>query len=265
MTTADAAPAAEPYPVHWVRRSLPRGVRHAEVARLVARRAHSADVVYATSMVRRAAAGAAVGRRPLVVKLVADEAFERAQRAGGASRARWTSSRARTAAGGCGRCARRARAALRRAALVLSPSAYLREVALGWGLDPSRVVVVPNPAPAVPELPARETLRAELGVDGTVLAFAGRLTAQKALDLALDAVRDVPDATLLLARRRARPRTARARRRANEGSTAACGFSAPARGTTCCGCSPPRTRPCSPPPGRTCRTPCSRRWPSAHP
>ena len=165
----------------------------------MARRAKRSDVVYATSMVRRAAAGATVARRPLVVKLAADEAYERARRSGafegtldefqgskGARRLQML----RTSRTG----------ALRRAALVLSPSEYLRSLALGWGLEPSRVIVVPNPAPVVPELPARETLRAELGVEGegTVLAFAGRLTEQKNLDLALDAVRDVPGATLLL-------------------------------------------------------------------
>ena len=197
VTTADAEPAAAPYPVSWVRRSLPRGVRHAEVARLVARRAHGADVVYATSMVRRAAAGAAIGRTPLVVKLVADEAYERARRTGAFTGGLDEFQDARS--GPRSRALRTSRTwALRRAQMVISPSAYLRDVAVGWGLDRERVVVVPNPAPQVPDLPPRGTLRAELGVEGTVLAFAGRLTAQKALDVALDALDAVPEATLLL-------------------------------------------------------------------
>jgi glycosyltransferase involved in cell wall biosynthesis len=197
VTTADAAPAAEPYRVHWVRRSLPRGVRHGEAARLVARHAHGSDVVYATSMVRRAAAGAGVVRRPFVVKLVADEAFERARRGGSFA---GTLEDFQDARGSRRQRALRASrtAALRRAAFVLSPSSYLRRVALDWGLDPARVVVVPNPAPATPALPPREELRAELGIDGTVLAFAGRLTTQKALDNALDALSEVPLVTLLV-------------------------------------------------------------------
>ncbi len=197
VTTAAATPPPEAFPVRWVRRSLPRGVRHAEVVRLVARHAHRADVVYATSMVRRASAGAAVVRRPFVVKLVADEAFERAQRGGSFS---GTIEEFQGSHGGRRlRALRSSRnAALRRAALVLSPSSYLREIALGWGVDPARVIVVPNPAPPLPALPSREVLRAELGVDGIVLAFAGRLTIQKALDLALDALREVPRVTLLV-------------------------------------------------------------------
>jgi hypothetical protein len=80
VTTAERQPAAQPYPVAWTSRRLPRGVRHAAVIALAARRARAADVVYATSMVRRAAAASALAGRPLVVKLVSDEAYERARR-----------------------------------------------------------------------------------------------------------------------------------------------------------------------------------------
>src|SRR5205085_509865 len=48
LVTAAAPPAPEDYPVRWVSRSLPAGVRHAEVVRTLAARARHADVVYAT-------------------------------------------------------------------------------------------------------------------------------------------------------------------------------------------------------------------------
>ena len=57
-------------------------------------RARGADVVYATSMIRRAAIGAALARRPLVVKLVSDEVFERRDAQRALRRARSTSSSA---------------------------------------------------------------------------------------------------------------------------------------------------------------------------
>jgi glycosyltransferase involved in cell wall biosynthesis len=82
---------------------------------------------------------------------------------------------------------------------VFCPSAYLREIALGWGLDSQRVSVLPNPAPVVPKLPRREQLRAELGLDGNVLAFAGRLGPQKAVGTALEALARVPGVTLVIA------------------------------------------------------------------
>src|SRR6185436_2525797 len=80
VTTADHAPEARPYPVRWISRARSAPLRHLAVAREVARAARRSDRVYATSMVRRSALGAAVARRPLVVKLVSDEAFERAAR-----------------------------------------------------------------------------------------------------------------------------------------------------------------------------------------
>jgi glycosyltransferase involved in cell wall biosynthesis len=149
-------------------------------------------------MVRRAALGAALARRPLVVKLVADEAYERAVRA---DRFAGTLEDFQRRRGGLrSRLLRWTRtAALRRATHVLVPSAYLRELALGWGLRPARVSVIPNPAPTLPTLPGREEARRMLGVEGFTLAAAGRLTRQKALGDALAAVARVDGVRLVLA------------------------------------------------------------------
>jgi glycosyltransferase involved in cell wall biosynthesis len=197
VTTADDAPAPEEYPVHWVPRKLPTEMRYLRCVKLVRRHARPADVVYATSMVRRATAGSALARRPMVVKLVSDEVFERQQREGRFDGTlddfqrerdvrirllRWTRNRA-----------------LRRARHVFCPSSYLRDIALGWGLEPARCSVLPNPAPEVPELPSRDELRAGLELTGPTLAFAGRLGPQKALEVALEAVARVPDVTLAVA------------------------------------------------------------------
>jgi glycosyltransferase involved in cell wall biosynthesis len=75
----------------------------------------------------------------------------------------------------------------------------LRGIALGWGLDPQQVSALPNPAPELPSLPSQEQLRAELGIDGRSLVFAGRLGPQKALGAALVALGDVPDVGLTVA------------------------------------------------------------------
>ena len=197
VTTADLAPDTQPYPVHWVARDRPAPLRHLAVAREVRRAAQGADRVYATTMVRRAAVGAALGRRPLVVKLVADEAYERERRAG-----RFAGTLEEFQAERRGLRLRFLRAtrtaALRRARCIVVPSAYLRQIATGWGLDPSRVDVVPNPAPEVPEHPTRDEARATLGIDGFALGVAGRLTAQKALGDTLEALARVPDVALLV-------------------------------------------------------------------
>jgi len=197
VTTADLAPDTQPYPVHWVARDRPAPLRHLAVAREVRRAAQGADRVYATTMVRRAALGAALGRRPLVVKLVADEAYERERRAG-----RFAGTLEEFQAERRGLRLRFLRAtrtaALRRARCIVVPSAYLRQIAIGWGLDPSRVDVVPNPAPELPEHPTRDEARATLGIDGFALGVAGRLTAQKALGDTLEALARVPDVALLV-------------------------------------------------------------------
>ena len=187
VVTAERPPAHEDYPIHWVGRSRPPGVRHAAGARLVASRARRADVVYATGMPGRTTLATRVARRPLVLKLVADPAFERARRFG-----LWRGSLADFQ--------RRAPLSTlplravrdldaRHAAHVITPSAFLRELVLGWGVPPDRVSVLPNPAPAVPELPPREELRRGLGIEGPTLVFAGRLAEQKSLEVGIEAAR----------------------------------------------------------------------------
>jgi glycosyltransferase involved in cell wall biosynthesis len=51
------------------------------------------------------------------------------------------------------------------------------------------VTVLPNPAPPLPELRPREELRHELGLEGPTLVFAGRLAAQKSLEVGIEAAR----------------------------------------------------------------------------
>jgi glycosyltransferase involved in cell wall biosynthesis len=187
VITADAEPAREDYAVHWVPRTLPPGVRHVQSARLVTQRARAADVVYSTGMLGRSALGSRLSRTPIVMKLTADPAFERARRWG-----LWhgTLEDFQTHAPATTKPLRLARDAdVRRAAHVVMPSAYLRELAIGWGVPPHRATVLPNPAPPLPELRPREELRAELGLEGPALAFAGRLTAQKSLNVGIEAAR----------------------------------------------------------------------------
>jgi glycosyltransferase involved in cell wall biosynthesis len=195
VTTADSEPAPRPYPVSWAARSSP--FRHLRAALLVRRAARRADAVYATSMIRRAAIGSGLARRPLAVKLVSDEAFERATRSG---RYTGTLDEFQTSGGVRTRFLRATRTrALRRARHVFCPSAYLRDVALRWGLDPERVSVLPNPAPAIPQMPPRDELRGDLGFEGNVLVFAGRLGPQKAVDVLLDALVGADGVTLAVA------------------------------------------------------------------
>jgi glycosyltransferase involved in cell wall biosynthesis len=198
VTTATAAPARERYPVHWVSRSLPKGAIHVRAAALIAARARRAEVVYTTGMFGRSAVGALAARRPYVVKLTADPAFERSRRRGLVE-----GDVDQFQAGGGGPIVallRRVRDfELRRAAHVFCPSAYLCELVLSWGVAPARVTVLPNPVPDLPQLPPREELRRSFGMNGSTLAFAGRLTAQKSLGRALEAVAAAEGIRLVIA------------------------------------------------------------------
>jgi glycosyltransferase involved in cell wall biosynthesis len=198
VVTADGAPAVEAYPVRFVSRRLPVGVRHAAVAALVARRSRANDVVYATSMLGRATLGASVAGRPIVVKLTGDDAYERARRRGlfSGSLDEFQAHRGGTRT----RVLRSARdAALRRVDHLVCPSAYLASFARAWGVPEERLTVLPNPSPELPALAPREELRAKLGLEGPALAFAGRLTSAKALEVAFEAVRRLPEVVLLVA------------------------------------------------------------------
>ena len=198
VVTADSAPAPESYPVHHVSRRIPPGARHLAVASLVGRFARRNDVVYATSMLGRASLAGAASRRPLVVKLVADEAYERARRRGlfdgdldafqheeGDLRIRGL------------RALRDV--ALRRVDHLVCPSAYLASLAVSWGVPEEHVTMLPNPAPNLPELASREELRERLGFVRPTLAFAGRITKQKALGVALEALAELDGVDLVVA------------------------------------------------------------------
>jgi glycosyltransferase involved in cell wall biosynthesis len=122
-----------------------------------------------------------------VIKLTADPAFERARRrslvGGDVDEFQHVNGDAAV------RVLRLARdAELRGAAHVLTPSGYLRSLAVSWGVAPERVTVLPNPIPRPPELAPRAELRETLGFERPTVVFAGRLAPQKSLDVALAAL-----------------------------------------------------------------------------
>ena len=192
VVTADAPPAQDDYPVHWVSRALPPGVRHAAALRAIVKNARQADVIYSTGMFGRSSLGAFLARTPVVLKLTADPAFERARRRGFVD-----GEVGDFQVGGGGHRAAVLRAArnkaVGRAAHLVCPSAFMRDLVISWGVPPERVTLLPNPAPR-----ASDVAVFDVG-ERPVLAFAGRLTAQKDLGRALDAMRELTDARLLIA------------------------------------------------------------------
>ena len=189
VTTADAEPAPEAYPVHWISRRKRVGVRHLAAASRIRALAARNDVVYSTGMLGRTATGCSVARKPFVVKLTQDPAFERALRRG-----QFEGDPVEFQTSGSARALRAARdRELRHAAHVVCPSAFLADIVRRWGIPAERISVLPNPTPPLPELPPR------VHEERPLLAFAGRMTAPKALGVALDAVAEVPEVDFELA------------------------------------------------------------------
>jgi glycosyltransferase involved in cell wall biosynthesis len=149
-------------------------------------------------MLGRTTVGTALARTPLVMKISGDPAYERSLRRGWYAGTLDHFQQARLGAPAASLRRWRTLAATR-PALLVCPSAFLRDIVLSWGVAPERVTVVPNPAPPLPDLPSKEEARRRLGADGPTLAFAGRLTAAKALDVAFDALARVESVTLLVA------------------------------------------------------------------
>lgn len=185
LVTADRAPASRDYPVDWIPRSSP--VRHLRAFGKVAQLAKRADVVYTTGMFSRSGTGALAVGTPFVTKLTADPSFERAKRRGLTHASLADFQHEHSPLTWPLRASRDAIAT--RAAHVVTPSAYLRELAIGWGVPADRVTVLPNPAPAVDEATPREELRARFGFAGPTLVFAGRLSIQKSLEVGVEAAR----------------------------------------------------------------------------
>lgn len=189
VTMGDGEPSERPCRVDVVSRRLPFPLRYGQVAIIGARAARGADLVYASATYAAAAAAAALSRRPLVAKLVSDPAYERAQRYGLFRGSLEEFQLARS-------WRLRALKALRTRSLgaatkIVVPSAYLAEIARGWGLRADRLHVLTNPAP-----PPRD-LEPEQHAPGTFV-FVGRLTRQKALATAIAAIALVPEARLVL-------------------------------------------------------------------
>jgi glycosyltransferase involved in cell wall biosynthesis len=195
VTTADRAPAPAPFPIRWTSRRSPPGLRHLRVAAAVAREARHTDVVYATGMIGRSGLATTLVRRPLVIRLVADPAYERARRLGLSSVGLDEFERARGLRVALLKAIRDL--SLRRAVRVVCPSAFLADRTGAWGLPQDRLTVIPSSV-SVPDLEERDELRRRHGFESPTLVFVGRFVAQKSLDVALDALSRVEGVAIVL-------------------------------------------------------------------
>ncbi len=210
VTTAmKGGPDLQAFPVRAARKDRPAPVRQPAAAAAVVGAARGVDVIYATSMYGRSACASLLHRTPLVIKLVNDPAYERARRIASFDGTLEEFQAVRTPASI--RAVKLYRdLTMRRASRLVIPSEYLARIASGWGVPAELMRVIPNPAPELGPLPSRAELRERLGVHGPTFVFAGRLTAQKNLPLAVAALGRVEGRLVVIGSGPAEPELRRA-------------------------------------------------------
>ena len=188
-----------PYPVTRVpRRALPlRRLHYARTARSLL---DWADVVYVHS-VGLPLSGSR--RAPRVIKIVGDQAWERAVRRGWIAPTEDIDHFQTARYGPLVEWAKSSRSRnVRSMDGVIVPSAYLQRMVIGWGVDEAKVQVIYN---ALPPQSGQDTLtqaeaRSQLGLgDEPLLLTAARLHAWKGVDHLISALQQVRDVHLIVA------------------------------------------------------------------
>lgn len=199
LTFGDAPSDGYTYPLTRIpRRSLP--LRMINYARAAWPEMHRADLIFLNSLGLPIIGGR---QKPRVLKVVGDLAWERAVNKGwilptediDSFQTKRYDPRVRLIQ------SQRARE-VQRMDRIIVPSAYLRDMVIGWGAPPERVHVIYNAlspdAHAAAITPAEA--RAELKLDaGPLLLTVARLTAWKGIDHLIRAISQVPDVRLLVA------------------------------------------------------------------
>ncbi|HUF99350.1 MAG TPA: glycosyltransferase [Ilumatobacter sp.] len=150
------------------------------------------DVIYATGMGAEAVAGAKLARRPVIVKVVGDPAWERGRRMTLTDEG-FDQFQQRSSAGLRLRAMRWLRSwTVKRADVVVAPSDYLRRIANAWAPGEVDVRVVPNGV-VVPKMSAR---RSDSAPGDLHAVWVGRLVSHKHVDVLVEAVRQTTGVTL---------------------------------------------------------------------
>ena len=191
LTFGERSPEVYPYPVTRVSRRLPLAPRLSLYTLHAARVCAWADVVFASDYGLPATLLRLVIRRPVVLKVVGDFAWESAvrRRLIPPSTSIDAFQNAPKGPAGAGLAAIQ-RFYATRADRVIVPSAYLAGLVRGWGVDPDRVRVIHNAVDveAFDRSPSPDDARRALGLDGPVLLTIARLTAWKGVDHAIRVV-----------------------------------------------------------------------------
>jgi len=152
LTLADdpAAGGMHPFPVTRIPRGMPRISRMLNTISAIAASARRADLIYANGLFIEAAAAAMIARKPLVMKIVGDWAWERARNRGEtAPSVEEFQSRRQSPRSEAVKWLRTI--VTRRADWAIAPSRFLKEVVTRWGFPARRIEVIYNALETPPE------------------------------------------------------------------------------------------------------------------
>jgi glycosyltransferase involved in cell wall biosynthesis len=198
ISYGDAPTTGYPYPLTRIaRRALPlRVYRYARAAGPLLR---WADLVY----IHTPGLPLMGGRAPRIIKIVGDQAWERAIRRGWIPPTEDIDDFQNRRYGPAVTLQKAARAReVRRMDRVIVPSHYLRQMVAGWGVPPERIEVIYNALPPAPETGShtQAEARTQLKLDAApTVFFAGRLFPWKGVDHLIAALAQVPEVRLLVA------------------------------------------------------------------
>lgn len=197
LTYGDADTSAYTYPVTRVpRRALP--LRLSQYAAAAQPHLRWADVVYVHTIDLPLLSAR---QAPRIIKIVGDQAWERCIRKGWIPPDEDIDAFQSKSYGGIVQQQKRSRTQQVRAMDgVIVPSAYLKQMVMGWGVPEARIQVIYNALPSVnAPTPSQREARTQLGLDeGPWLLSAARLERWKGVDHVIEALQHVPEARLLV-------------------------------------------------------------------
>ncbi len=184
-------PEPYPYPVVRVSRRQPIPLRLARLTEVVLRDGRGADLIFANDYGLPPMLANLVLRRPLVMKIVSDFAWEFGVRHGLVPPDTTIEAFQRRRLPARLELVRQLqRQYARRADAVIVPSAYLARIIAGWGVDLARLHVIYNAVESRPAGEPRQQVRARLGLpnQAPLVVTVARLTPWKGVDTLLQAL-----------------------------------------------------------------------------
>lgn len=190
---------SDPFPTTRISRRQPAALRMAKMGRAIRRAARSSDLLYVNDYGLPAVLANKLARKPMVMKIVGDFAWEFSVRRGWAGLDVDVFQRKSSPLGV------RAVKALQnyyvgRADSIIVPSQYLKKMVSGWGVEPDRIKVIYNALDSRRYCQETEEgpTPGEPRRDGLTILTVARLAPWKGVEALVEALRKLPGSVKLL-------------------------------------------------------------------